>query len=250
MALTRASLFTAAEAYVQDDAARITHDPTTGDFGVAIERALEKYSHDRPREIVATASGDGSAIDFALPTGWVEGFSELKRVEYPFPPATGQRVPNVVFDADDASEPAEVRIVQATASAKKIRFMTLTPETGTDNILLEFTGLHTVHASDSASTTVRGSDERALALLVASYACEMIASKYAETKDATFSVDSVDFRSKSAEYAARARQLRKDYTSHVGGDPDAPGGVSSANIDWDVALQNGRDRLLRPSRMR
>lgn len=247
MSLTRATLLAAAESYVQDDATRISHtDP--GDFGAAIDRAVEKYSHDRPCEIVATASGTGTATDFALPTGWVDGFSELKRVEHPFPPATGQREPNVVYDADQANEPSEIRIVQASATEKKIRFMSITPASGTNNILLVFTGLHTVHPSTAASTTVRGSDERALALLVASYACEMVASKYAESKDSNLSVDSVDFRSKSSEYAARARQLRKDYLVHIGGDPDAQTPGACAVIDWDSTLHGGQDRLIRRAR--
>ena len=248
MALTRATLLSAAEAYLQDDAAMIGHaDP--GDLGTAIDRAIERYSQDRPREIVATASGDGSVFDFALPSAWVEGFSRLVRIEYPFPPATGQREPNVVFDGDAPNEPEEVQIVQATSSAKKLRFMSVTPASGTDNILIVYTGLHTVHASDSAQTTVRASDEKALALLVASIACEMVASKYAETKDAAYAVDAVDYRSRSSEYAARARQLLRQYLVHVGGDPEAQVPAASGLIDWDATLQGGGDRLFRSARL-
>jgi len=214
-----------------------------------MDLAIERYSQDRPREIVATASGDGSATDFALPTGWVDGMSRLVSVEYPFPPTSGQREPNTIYNANERNAPERVRVVQATSSAQKIRFMDLTPVTGTNNILFIFTGLHTVHATTAASTTVFASDESAIALLVASYACEMVASKYAETKDAAISVDSVDFRSRSREYADRAKALLKLYLGRISGDKDGAQRPADGIVDWDVNLVSGRDRLFRRGRL-
>lgn len=248
MALTRATLMSKAESYVQDDAGRISHS-LSGDFGTAIDRALERYSQDKPRKVYATASGDGTTYEFSVPTDWVEDVSELLEVHYPDPPATGQREPNIVFDASAPNEPASVRALKNASGVTKIRFMDDTPVTGTNNIRFVFTGLHSVHASVAASTTVYGSDEEALAMLVASFACEMVASKYAETKDAAFSVDSVDFRSKSSEYAARARQLAKGYTTHMGIGLDEPPRAASGTVDWDQSMIHGGDRLIRRRRV-
>lgn len=247
MALTRATLMSKAESYVQDDADRITHS-LSGDFGTAIDRALERYSQDRPRKVYATASGDGTAYEFDAPTGWVEDFSELLEVHYPDPPATGQREPNVIVDAAAPNEPEAVKALKNASGVTKLRFMADTPVSGTANIRWVFTGLHTVHATTAASTTVIASDEEALAMLVASVACEMVASKYAETKDAAFSVDSVDFRSKSSEYAARARQLLKSYQTHMGMGLDEPPRAASGTVDWDQSMIHGGDRLIRRRR--
>lgn len=248
MSLTRYTLKTKAESYVQDDATRITHtDP--GDFGTAIDRALERYSQDKPRRIYATASGDGSTYEFSVPTGWVEDVSELLEVHYPDPPATGQREPNVIFDASAPNEPATVRPLKNASGVTKLRFMEDTPVSGTNNVRFVFTGLHSVHATDATLTTVYGSDEEALAMLAASVACEMVASKYAETKDAALGVDSVDFRSKSTEYAARARQLLKGYQTHMGIGLDEPPRAASGTADWDQAMIHGGDRLIHRRRL-
>jgi len=249
VSLTRTTLLVTMASLVQDDAGKITHtDP--GDFGTAIDAAVERYSKDRPREIVATASGDGSAFDFALPSGWVDGFSALRRVEYPFPPASGQREPNVIYDADEPNEPAAVRIVQATSAAKKLRFMEDTPAAGSDNVLIVYTGLHTIHASTSSSTTVPTSDELAVAYLASAYACQTLAAKYTEASDAALSADTVDWRSKGREFSDRGAELLQKYLELVGADPNASVPPAYGTAEWDLDLVNGRDRLTHPARGR
>lgn len=230
----------AVERWLQDDAQRIDH-AAGGDLDSAILMAVTRYSGTRPRVVSAVASGTGTAYDFSLPSGWVDGFSRLVRVEHPFGATNGSRAPHVVFDAADPNAPAEVEIVRVDATVEKIRFLTLTPASGTGNVLLLYTVPHAVTATAS---TVPVYDEQAVAVLAAAYACEMVASKYAETKDAAIAADAVDYRSRSREYADRAERLLKIYDSHVGA-AHAPGAV----VEWDAALLSGRDRLLYPARL-
>jgi len=247
MPVTQAQLIARAEPWLQDQAGKLSRS-VTGDLGRALSRAVEQYSHDRPRVLFGTLNGTGTAIDFAVPAAWSLGFSRLVRVEHPYPPATGVATRNVLLDESTPNNPELVRVIADSAGAPRITFFYAAPASGTANVLIAYTVPHTVHAATAASTTIVPSEVEAVAVLLASYGCEMLASRYAETNDATLSVDSVDWRSKSAEYASRARSLRADYDRQMGtGDAAA---AASGYADWDIYMRGGFDRLFHRARTR
>ena len=99
--------------------------------------------------------------------------------------------------------------------------------------------------------TIPASDEDAVANLAASLCSGALASAYAQTGDSTITADSVDHKSKSEQYAARAREQKKVYLNHIG-IKEGESEVSPASVvkDLDVDYPWGGDRLTHPKKWR
>src|SRR5574341_148843 len=67
-----------ADSLLQDAAGDLVSD----DRDKAIAHAVARYSRLRPREIVADIAGNGGS-DYAPPSGWIEGFSNIESIEFP-----------------------------------------------------------------------------------------------------------------------------------------------------------------------
>jgi len=97
--------------------------------------------------------------------------------------------------------------------------------------------------------TIPESDEDAIANLVASLCSEALASAYAHMTDSTITADSVDHKSKSQEFAARAKAKKKIYMDFLGIKEGEVPPVSHTK-DWDVNFPWGEDRLTHPKKWR
>ena len=67
-----------------------------------IKAALERYSRDKPDEVVKDVTGDGGkyyAIATSL-TSWSEGFSQILKIEYPAPTVASDETP-IYLDPED-----------------------------------------------------------------------------------------------------------------------------------------------------
>lgn len=169
----------------------------------AISAALKKYSGHRPRIVPEDEAGNGS-FDYAISllADWTEGFSTIKAIEYP---------------VDDANVAAPILdegswCIYRKPAGSFIRLLHETPA-ATESLRITYTALHT--CTDTACT-VNAYDEEALQMLAASIFCDMLAAYYSQTSDSTIQADSVDHKSKAAEYASRARAYRKLYFDHLG----------------------------------
>jgi hypothetical protein len=78
---------------------------------------------------------------------------------------------------------------------------------------------------------------------------EQLASYFSGASDSTIQADSVDRRSKGAEFAARARVMRQRYFDELGLDPKRSVAAGTV-VDLDMTDSQGRDRLLHPRRFR
>jgi len=105
------------------------------------------------------------------------------------------------------------------------------------------------HRTDES--TIPESDQDALCNLAASLYSGALASAYAHTSDSTIGADSVDHRSKSQEFAARAREQKKSYLNHLG-IKDGASETAPASVvkDLDVDYPWGEDRLTHPRKQR
>lgn len=202
----------------------------------AINKAVKKYSGDRPNEITEDKAGTG-AFDYALSllTSWTNGFSSIKKVEYP---------------VDDDAELANVLDDDVWTIYKKpagpcLRFLNDKPA-ATESMRITYTALH---VCDDEQCTIPAGDEEAVQMLAAANFCDMLATYYAQTQDSTIQADSVDHKSKAAEYAARARTYRKEYFDHMG---IVPGSVAPASVtrDQDAATSHRMDHLTHPRKFR
>jgi hypothetical protein len=174
-----------------------------GEKGLALDLAVKEHSRYRPQVIAEDVTGDGG-FDYALSdlASWSEGFSAIQSVEYP---------------VDDDDENADILQeeqwqIYRKPAGRVLRLLEDTPETD-EEIRITYTALHT--CTDS-TCTVETIDEEAVQALASGYFCSMLATYYAQSTDSTIAADSVDHKSKSQEYAARSRALRKVYFDHLG----------------------------------
>jgi hypothetical protein len=170
----------------------------------AISKAVKRYSLDRPVELAEDESGDGG-YDYPLTllASWIEGFSAIKKIEYPI---TADLYDNANILTDDAW------MIYRKPAGKVIRFLEDQPKT-TETMRITYT---TLHQCDDTQCTVPDADAEAVQILAAAGFCDMLATYFAQDQDSTIKADSVDHKSKSADYAARAKVYRQQYFNHLG----------------------------------
>lgn len=222
MPLTISTIQALVAAHIQDDATKLS----SGEVAAAIEEAIAgRYSKDRPRLVVADLAGNGAAYDFALTSisGWDEGFSQIRSIEYP----RGEATPTYL-DSSDWS-------IYASPTSRSLRFPA--PLTNGSYARITFTAPHALDAS-----TLPVSELYTIGVLAAALAARRLAAVYAQTGDSSIVADTVNYRSKSAEYLALARHLEQDYQNYLGTDParSAPGASNTATWLGDTA---GGERL-------
>jgi hypothetical protein len=170
----------------------------------AINKAVKRYSLDRAREISEDETGNGG-YDYALSllSSWIEGFSTINKIEYPI---TDDLYDNSNILTDDAW------MIYLKPAGKVIRLLEDQPAT-TEILRITYT---TLHLCNDAQCTIPTADDEAVQMLAAAGFCDMLATYYAQDQDSTIKADSVDHKSKSADYAARARTYRQQYFNHLG----------------------------------
>lgn len=219
---------------LQDAATKLA----TADRDELIKQAIQqRYSKDRARELVADVSGDGTS-DLPVPANFEEGFSVARAIEYPI----GDVPPT--FVEDDAwifyrlppSGTLKVRLLSARPAASEFVRVTFTAR----------------HLSDGS--TVRNADFEAVADYAAALSFEALAAVYTQSGDASIAADAVNYRTKSQEYLALAKTLRRRYFQHMGIDEDLAGsagaGPAVATGELDQELGPGGDRLTHPKHSR
>ncbi len=207
---------------IQDAAGKLP----SADLTASIEEAIAgRYSKDRPRMLVVDLTGDGAKYewDLATLTGWQSGFSQVVGIEYP----QGERAPIFLENDDwriyDSPTARFLRFAFALTSGKKAR--------------VRFTAAHSIDAS-----TVPDADFYAVGALAASLAARRLSAVYAQIGDSTIPADAVNYRTKSQEYAALARQLENDYENLLGTDPERTAPAASRTVPWKGETAGG-DRL-------
>ncbi|MGK2740542.1 hypothetical protein ACSHT0_06570 [Tepidicaulis sp. LMO-SS28] len=188
----------------------------------AIALAVTRYSTDRPRtHIEAVLAGGTTALD--LPVAWEENFSALRALGIP-----GQ--------GEIAGK------VEQTITGTIIRTAD-TIRTGT-SVHVSFTVQHVLDENDD---TIPPADREAVAGWAAALLLEQLASYYAGAKQSTIDADSVDWQSKSRDFASRGARLRKLYQDHLGIDPkrNVP---AAAVVDLNRPNSLGRPRLIKGRR--
>jgi hypothetical protein len=213
------------KAVLQDGASKLAD----ADRQRFIRQAIaERYSQDRPQELVSELTGDGTN-DLALPAGFERDFSNVRQLEYPI-----GEIPPALVEQEDLQ-------IYRTPAADKLRVLS-TAIGNTEKAYLTWTARH-----NSDGSTVAARDFYAVCDLAAAAAFEALAAIYAQTGDSSVGADAVNYRSKSQEYLALAKTLRQRYYTHMGIDPNAssPGvgpALSLGEMDQDIG-GTGVDRL-------
>lgn len=228
---TLADIRTKVVGIVRDNSGKLVN-PTDYDRNIAA--AISQYSKHRPAVKVADITGNGTH-DYPMPasgaiTIWDDEFSTVKSIEYP----VGE-IPATFLEND------EYEIYQ-TPTAKKIRLKNNSPSAA-ETFRMSFTSLRT-------DATIPDADVDALCNLAGSLCLEELANVYVQTSDPTVSADSVDYKSKSAEFGARAKRLMQLYKEHIGIKEDDVALPASVVSDLDVNYPGGGDRLTHTRWMR
>ena len=205
---------------------------------LAVTMALKTHSRHKPRTVVEDESGTG-AFDYAITAlaKWSDEFSTIRQIEYP------------VDDTDEAADILEDGdwTIYEKPTGKVIRFLADKPATG-KSFRVTYTGVHDFSGAASACT-VAAFDEEAVQALAAANFCKMLSVYYSQNQDSTIAADSVDHKSKAAEYRSQARMLAAVYYDHMGIKEGQPR-PASLNQDQDVDYPGGADRLTHPRRHR
>lgn len=176
------------------DSAKKLDDPA--DFNAAIKEALNRYSKNKPLVLVSDLTGNGTN-DLTLPAEWLTGLSGVESVEYPV-----GSVPESLLDSRDYK-------LYQTPTGQKLRLLTVKPST-LESVRISFSSAHV------DETTVLATDIEAIANLAASVCCRQLAAIYGNTSDPTIQADSVNYRSKSADYTSLANKLEAQYKTALG----------------------------------
>lgn len=208
----------------RDDAGKVS----VAQRDAALAQAVERYSQDRPRDKVEDINGLGTQL-LDLPAGWQDGFSTLTQLEYPI-----GNVPPTLVPQDDIS-------IYQTPAGQQIQLRYAVANAAA-NVRITYAVKHVL---DAGTDTIPASHRTPVAAWAAADLCEQLASFYAGQTDSTIQADAVDHKSKSAEFASRARALRKRYTDELGVNDrrNTASGVVVALTDRD---SRGQPRLTHP----
>jgi hypothetical protein len=218
-----------------DDRVRATGAPFTSQQKErAIQQALKDYSQVRPLVAAQDYAGDGVTFDLALPSGWQEGLSSIRQIEYP----AGERQP-VCLESEDWQ-------FYLAPAGKKIRLASITPATG-KTLRLTYTKPHLI---DAVSSSVSDVDEEAVADLAASIGLTDLAAVYANTQSPTITADAVNYGDKSRAYLELAEKLKARYRKHLGLDQQSNAPPIGGFVEQDRTASDGGDLLTHPRRLR
>lgn len=207
---------------VKDEGTKL-QDPS--DYDRNIDFAMGEYSKHRPDEKTEDITGNATN-DYDLPSSWIDEFSAIKAIEYPI-----GDVPATMLDND-------IYGIYKEPTAYKIRLKSYSPS-ASDSFRITYTILRT-------AATIPDGDLSAFVSLAAALCLEELANAYAQTSDSLMSADSVNYRTKSQEFASRAKRFKTLYAEHMGlkdGDLTLP---ASAVTDMDLGYPGGGGRLTHP----
>jgi len=208
----------------------------TEEKAACVDAAVKEHSKYRPLVKYAETAGDGN-FDYAVPTDWIEGLSEVLSIEYP------------VDDTDRTQSwvDADNHTLVNDGGSWKIRFMADTPASG-ETFRLEYT---TVHTLLDPTDTILSQDFNAVSMLAAAHACASLAAKYAQSSESTLSVDITSLATRRMELQAVGKSLRDRYFEAMGIDPKKTGSKPAmSDGDMDPKFAGRVDYLTHPRRYR
>lgn len=216
------------------------YDLSAADLQAIVKAALAKYSQDLPDVITEDETATGSAyFSLAGLASWSDGFSRIVNIEYPAAVIASNTEPTYL-------DPGQFDETYQVGTLKYVRFIGVTPTSG-QTIRFHYTAPYAFAGSPSA-VDIPPEHYYPLCHLAACYACRSISAKYSRINDSPLGVDSAANTTKAQEFANRAAEYCKLYSSElnqmdVASDGGAGNLPASAFADWDTQTACGRGSL-------
>lgn len=232
MSTTRDLVILAAKSYAQDSAATPLLSAES-DYDLTLSAALRTFDADVPNLGVVHYTVLAAAFRFVLSgvgailsglNVWVDGRSSVLKVWHPYDTMVQGQVP---------LDPNVWRVVRE-PSVVILELLDRTPSSGV--LRVEVQTPHSVHADNPALSSVLAGDVDALELLTGIKILELAAARCAQNTGVSgFPTDSVDRRTQSDVFAARARDLKKQYDAMVGKGGNVKAASALAELDVETA---------------
>lgn len=197
---------------------------------LAIQDAISEYSNDRPDQLVADLTGNGTPFyALSLLTSWVADWSRVVRVEYPAAAVSATHRP--IFLDPNSDWDTNYR----TAAARYLRLLNHSPAT-TETLRVTYTARRVL---STTSDTIVPADKEAVLDLAASYACRMLATEAAQSVDGDLRSESTNWRDAESRLRSQEKAWRSAYELIIGKGEAASPKAAFALRDFDSAPKSG-----------
>lgn len=191
------------------------------DWVRVLEQARIRFSKDKPRELVFSITGTGASLYTltGIATGWVNKFSFISKIEYPY----GAQKPSYI--SNDKWE-----LYRPDNTNEKLKLYEHSP-TASQTMLLSYSVPHTL--SDSTST-IEDNDVELFSLLAAHYAAQAMVSDLLQDNRSNLQADTSDFSQKQNDMQALADKLLAKYVDSIKGKTGNIPVYTTAIQDYDM----------------
>jgi len=166
----------------------------------AIDSAIDRYSSARPKVQVTAMVANSTGI-YELPAAWVNNFSSLREVEYPI-----EQNPTEYIDPD-------YTVIEKSPSGYRLKIVYYNPVTG-ETFWLKYSVPYSFDTSGNAE--IPSQDIEGISFLATSFACEKLATYFAEKVSSSLpNADVVDFGNQVEEYSKRASRWLNKYRQAI-----------------------------------
>jgi hypothetical protein len=225
---------TQAWVFLREDAKRLK----ANDWLVIAEQSRQHISRDRPREVIADITGNGTKT-YTLGSGttalWVNRFSKIRTVEYPI-----GSDPVAVLQSDSWF------LYRSATDTEQLKFKNDSPG-ASETFRILFT---TRHAFDPTSSSIDDEDKAIIGLLLGHYGALALVSDFLKPNRSNLPNDSVDFSQKATDMMTLAKELLDKYAKLVSGKSAEVKTYATLVKDFDMISSQGEDYILNPTRYR
>ena len=217
---------------IKDDAGKLTND-----VNLILTKAVTDWGRDVPLKVAKKITGTGSnkyALSTLLSGLWSNGYSQILCIEYPY----GLEPPSLLVDEDwqiyddgtaqDGSN-LQLWLIENNPSTSEFFVIAFTVEPYLQSGLQNFPD---TNANFSQITT-----------LAAAYACQRLATAYAQSTDASISADVVNYNDKAAKYTTLAKQYFNRYNILVYGQEEPKSSIKAAMSQKELTPTTNQDNM-------
>ncbi|MBE3141481.1 MAG: hypothetical protein IMZ53_12975 [Thermoplasmata archaeon] len=209
---------------INDDAAKLT----SADLKLILQKAATDWGKDEPLYVSKKITGNGTAyytLATILSGLWKYGYSKFRAIEYPYnenPPEFLTQDAYRLYDDGTAQDGSNLKMM-----------MVNDVPSVTDYFIAHFS-IEPLLNESSINFPDTNENFSKVTTLAAAYACQRLATAYAQSTDASISADVVNYNDKSSKYMSLAKQYFSIYNKLVFGEESPVSVVKAAMSQKEV----------------